>query len=73
MLSVLTNITEAVRHLMQALFPSDLAVMSDEVKEILSNPDDAQKYQEAVREINTGEKKEVTIELSGQRRLTLTQ
>ena len=58
---------------MQALFPSDLAVMSDEVKEILSNPDDAQKYQEAVREINTGEKKEVTIELSGQRRLTLTQ
>lgn len=54
------------------LFNSDSEVMSDEVKEIISNPDDKAKYLEAIEELRTnGDKPEVTIELSNHESLTL--
>ncbi len=69
---ILSEFRNAVKNVLRTFFASDLDVMSDEVREILSNPEDAQKYKDAVRQIESGET-EVTIKLSGNRELTLVQ
>jgi len=53
-------------------FSDDLDVMSTEVREILANPRDAQKYISAINRIKNGEQ-EVTITLSNQKEFTLIQ
>lgn len=70
---ILETITHAVRNVIRTFFASDLDVMSDEVRQILSNPDDAKKYRQAIDDIRTGKEKEVTIQLSNKRSLTLVQ
>jgi hypothetical protein len=47
--------------------------MSKEVKKILSNPDDAKKYRESLDILQIENKKEVTIEFSNNRKLTIVQ
>lgn len=70
---VFLTIKDAIVSILQNVFTSDLDVMSDEVRQILSNPEDAKKYREAVKELRDGEKDTVTIQLSDRRSLTLTQ
>ncbi len=69
---VLYQIKDAIINVMRTFFTSDLDVMSDEVREILSNPEDAKLYREAVNKIEKGQN-EVTIELSNKNKLTLVQ
>lgn len=69
---ILLQIRDAMRRVMDTFLSSDLDVMSSEVRDILSNPEDAKKYKEAVTKIEKGEK-EVTIELSNNSKLTLIQ
>ncbi len=69
---VLSQITGALKTVLRSFFASDLDVMSDEVREILSNPDDAKKYMDAVNQIENGQN-EVTITLSNNKQLTLIQ
>lgn len=54
------------------LFDNDMDVMSREMKYILSNPEDAKVYRDAVQEIRKGAKKK-TIKLSNNKELTLIQ
>lgn len=70
---IIFEIKDAVRNMLKSFFSSDLDVMSDEVRTILSNPVDAQKYKDAVKDIEEGRKTSVTIELSNKREITLVQ
>ncbi len=69
---VLYQISDTIKTVLRSLFYSDLDVMSDEVREILANADDAKKYMEAVNKIEKGEN-EVKITLSNHKQLTLIQ
>jgi hypothetical protein len=62
--------SDAFKAAFKTFFTSDLDVMSEEVRKILSNPEDAKKYKNAIGEIEKG-KSEVTIELSDSTTLTL--
>lgn len=73
MSQVILQIRDAIVSTLRSFFSSDLDVMSDEVKQILANPQDAAKYMEAVEQMKDGKQKEVTIELSNHRTLTLIQ
>jgi hypothetical protein len=55
----------------RGVFRSDLDVMSYEVKQILSNKQDAELYQNAIDKIHSGEVEQVTITLSTGNQLTL--
>lgn len=70
---LLTQISEAIRNVVKVLFASDIDVMSDEVRQILSNPEDAKKYKDAVRQIEEDTTHSVTITLSNNKQLTLIQ
>jgi hypothetical protein len=70
---ILYQISNAIKSVINTFLSSDLDVMSDEVREILSNPADAKIYKEAVEKIEKGEEKEVTIQLSNKSKLTLIQ
>ena len=70
---VLYQISDVWRNVIKTFFSSDLELMSDEVKQILSNPEDAEKYRNALKEIKEDSSKEVTIELSNHDHLTLIQ
>ena len=70
---ILLQIKDAIKSVIRTLFVPDMDVMSDEVRQILANPEDAKKYKEAINDLAKGEKKEVTIELSNKTQLTLIQ
>jgi hypothetical protein len=56
--------------LFKHVFSSDNGLMSEEVKEILSNPEDTEKYRKALKEVEETQKS-VTITLSNNKTLTL--
>ena len=66
------QIGDAIKEMIKSFFVSDLDVMSEEVKEILSNPEDAEKYKKAVEEIKGG-KQTSTVLLSNNKEITLVQ
>jgi len=68
---VLTQISGALRSVINSFFSNDLDVMSEEVRQILSNKDDAEKYKEAVKKIESGEQT-ITITLSNNKELSKT-
>ena len=70
---VYSDILASFKTIFESLSPRDMEVMSEEVKQILSNPEDARKFKEAVRKIEEHKEKEVTIELSNHTKLTLVQ
>jgi len=70
--AILTIIFAAFKYIINVIFTDDLAVMSNEVRKILSNPVDAQKYINAIARIQAGEPA-VTITLSNNEELTLIQ
>ncbi len=70
---ILFQMSDAIKRVIKTFFSSDLDVMSDEVREILSNPEDAKIYRDAVNQIEKGKEKEVTITLSNKNQLTLVQ
>lgn len=54
-----SSIFSATRRLLKAAFVSEYEIMSDEVREILSNPEDREKFMDAVDKIkNSGSQKE---------------
>lgn len=63
-METLKNIGFALSNVIGSYFKSDLDVMSDEVRTIMSNPDDKRKYIEAVdklRSPNASTSEEVTF------------
>ena len=68
---IFSQISGAIRNVIRIFFTTDLDVMSDEVRQILANPEDAKKYREAIKKIETGTESEVKIELSDKSELTL--
>jgi archaellum biogenesis ATPase FlaH len=70
-MTVIQQIKAAVGNVMETYFSSDLDVMSQEAKRIMSNPEDKKKYIEAVEKLKTSSEKEVTIILSNQEKITL--
>jgi|GEM_PF-6160447 len=71
MLLILQHITDTLKEVLSALFVSDLDIMSEDVKKILANPEDAQKYKDALQQLGKNGVSEVTIKLSDHSELTL--
>jgi hypothetical protein len=69
----LSQISEALKHVLKTMFVSDNDVMSEEVRQILSNPDDARKYKAAINKMEKENLTSIRVELSGNRELTLMQ
>ncbi len=61
---------ETVGKVFQENFPSS-DIMSKEAREILSNPDDAKRYVEAIRRLHSGETKEELFERSNGKKIKL--
>jgi len=70
-MTVIQQIKNAVGNVIETYFSSDLDVMSQEAKRILSNPEDKKKYMDAVEKLKNPEQKEVTITLSNHEEITL--
>ena len=70
---ILYQISDAIKNVIKTFFASDLEVMSDEVRQILSNREDAEKYKDAVKKIEEDKLPSITITLSDERELTLIQ
>lgn len=73
MLLIFYQISDALKNVIKTFFSSDLDIMSDEVRQILSNPEDAKKYKNAVKEIEKNNLPSITITLSDKSELTLVQ
>lgn len=69
--SVFSLLKETIRHLIGFIIYDDLDVMSPEVRQILSNPNDTQTYIQAINKIRSGEVDEITITYSKNKTLTL--
>ncbi len=68
---ILYDISDAIKNVIKTFFASDSELMSDEVRQILSNPEDAKKYKDAIKKIGEGTEQSITITLSDNRELTL--
>ncbi len=68
-MEVIKQITNAVGNVIGSFFHSDLDVMSTEARKILSNPEDKEKYIQAIKTLQT--EKEATITLSNKETITL--
>lgn len=62
---------QTVCRVLRIAFITDLDVMSDEVRKILSNPEDAEKYKNAVKKIRDENKTSCEINLSDNTSITL--
>jgi acetone carboxylase gamma subunit len=60
-----------VSNLLKVVFASDTDVMSNEVRQIMSNPKDRKKFMEAIDRLKTEGSSEETITLSDNSTLTL--
>ena len=70
-MTVIQQIKNAVGNVIETYFSSDLDLMSQEAKRILSNPEDKKKYLDAVEKLKTSDTKEITIRLSNKEEITL--
>lgn len=68
---VLYAAVSAMGRLLKTAFSTDEDVMSDDIRQIMSHPDDRKKFMEAINKLQN--QKEVTIELSNKETLTLVQ
>lgn len=75
-MSILEELNIAVHHVLDVFFASDTDVMSRKVKQIMANPEDKEKYLNALKAIKEMEEKgqqgAKTITLSTAEKLTLT-
>ena len=75
-MTIIQEITKSMRNVLDTFFGSDTDVMSDRVKEIMSNPDDKKNYLAALKRIkeleSKGEQGKTTIILSNNEKLDLT-
>lgn len=71
-MSIFNQIINAVGNVIGSFFSNDMDVMSPEARRILSNPEDREKYMEAVQFLKEHpEKKQKEITLSNNEKLTL--
>lgn len=68
--NALQEIYKAVKGFLLCFFSTDLQVMSDEVRRILSNPEDAKKYKDAIRTMQK-HREPKTIRFSDDSEITL--
>lgn len=75
-MTIIKEITISMKNVLSTFFGSDTDVMSDRVKEILSNPEDKKRYLEALSKLKEfeekGEQGKQTITLSNNQKLELT-
>jgi len=75
-MSVIIELSRSFTNILDTFFGSDTDLMSKKVKQILANPEDKEKYLEALKELKELEKKgeqgTKTIVLSNKESLTLT-
>ena len=71
-MSVLKSILKEVIKVFNSYFVTNTDVMSPDVKEIMSNPEDRKKYLEAINALKSKEMEEVKIKLSTKKEMTLT-
>lgn len=64
------QIQSAVKSVLDSYFSSDMDVMSSEAREIFSNPEDKEKYLEAIKKLR-GASHQETITLSNKEEITL--
>ena len=69
-MSILHEIYHAVKDVINTYLPSESDLISTEVKEILSDPDDKKSYLNAIDKMKKGSKEE-TITLHNGKKLTL--
>jgi hypothetical protein len=69
-MSILQEIYHAVKVVFETYLPSENDLISSEVKEILSDPDDKKSYLDAIDNMRNGSKRE-TITLHNGKKLTL--
>ena len=75
-MTIIKEITDSMRSVLDTFFGSDTDVMSDRVKEIMSNPNDRKNYLEALSKLKelekNGEQGKEKITLSNNQELELT-
>lgn len=69
--SIYLTMIEA-KKVLNDFFNSDTEVMSQDIRKIMSNPDDKQKYLEALKELKIGNKKSTEVTFSTKEKMTLT-
>ena len=69
--SIYLTMIEA-KKVLNDFFNSDTEVMSQDIRKIMSNPDDKQKYLEALKELKIGNKKSTEVTFSNKEKMTLT-
>lgn len=75
-MTIIKEITLSMRSVLDTFFGSDTDVMSDHVKEIMSNPNDRKSYLDALKRLKeleeNGQQGKETITLSNNQKLVLT-
>lgn len=70
-MTVLSQISHAVGHVLDTFFVPDSDVMSNEARMILSNPKDREEYLKAVEKLKEDHSQPITIKLSNGEEITL--
>lgn len=72
MKNILLILFKQFKSVLEMLFPTDGGPMSNEVRDIFSNPEDKKKYIDGVNKFNADTSlKDITIEFSGGKKITL--
>jgi hypothetical protein len=75
-MTIIKEITISMKNVLDTFFGSDTDVMSDRVKEIMSNPEDKKNYLAALSKLKEleakGEQGKETVTLSNNQKLELT-
>ena len=67
---VLLHTREALYNVLNTFFTEDTEVQSSELLRLLSDPDDAKQYYEAVDKVKDENVREITVVFSGNREIT---